>query len=88
MVPAPSAKGDAPRAFLIASEVATLLRCSLRTVHELTRSRTIPHRRLAGIRRCLFLEHELQLWLDGAALETIELAGGGRIVRVSKQSST
>ena len=32
--------------FLITSEVAARLRCSLRTVHELTRLGLIPHRRL------------------------------------------
>ena len=39
------------------------------------------------MRRCLFIEEELRRWLDGAAIETIELDGGGRIVRLSKQST-
>jgi excisionase family DNA binding protein len=55
--------------YLISTEVATLLRCSLRTVHELTRNRAIPHRRLPGTRRCLFVENEILIWLDGASLE-------------------
>ena len=36
---------------------------------------------------CLFVEEELRRWLDGAAIETIEFDGGGRIVRLSKQSA-
>lgn len=68
-------------AFLVAEDVALRLRCSLRTVHELTRLGEIPHRRLAGRRRCLFREDELRAWEDGAPLEIVELANGGRIVR-------
>jgi excisionase family DNA binding protein len=34
--------------FLLTTEVADRLRCSTRTVHELTRSGRIPHRRLPG----------------------------------------
>jgi Helix-turn-helix domain len=67
--------------FLIVEDVAARLRCSVRRVHELTRCRAIPHRRLAGSRRCLFRMDELEAWEDGAPLETVELPGGGRIVR-------
>lgn len=67
--------------FLIAEDVATRLHCSLRTVHELTRLRRIPHRRLPGSRRCLFREDELEAWENGADLEIIEFPSGGRIVR-------
>jgi excisionase family DNA binding protein len=67
--------------FLIVPEVAQLLRCSQRSVHELTRTAAIPHRRLAGQRRCLFVEQELEAWMDGAPLEVVELPGGGRCVR-------
>jgi excisionase family DNA binding protein len=66
--------------FLV-TEVADRLRCSLRTVHELTRLRLIPHRRLPGFRRCLFREDELDSWENGADLEVTELSHGGRIVR-------
>ena len=52
--------------FLVAEEVAERLRCSLRTIHELVRTRRIPHRRLPGSRRCLFRTDELILWEDGA----------------------
>jgi excisionase family DNA binding protein len=67
--------------FLITKEVAQRLRCSLRTVHELTRTNQIPHRRLPGSRRCLFRETELEEWENGTALEVTELTGGGRVVR-------
>ena len=67
--------------FLITSEVAARLRCSLRTVHELTRFNRIPHRRLAGARRCLFRTDELEAWENGARLEVHDLPDGGRIVR-------
>jgi len=67
--------------FLIVQEVAELLRRSQRSIHELTRTGAIPHRRLAGQRRCLFVEEEIQAWMDGAQLEVVELPGGGRCVR-------
>jgi excisionase family DNA binding protein len=71
--------GSSP--FLFVEEVAARLRCSRRTVHELTRLREIPHRRLSGSRRCLFRVEELEAWENGADLELVELAGGGRVVR-------
>ena len=70
---------DSP--FLVTPEVAARLRCSVRTVHELTRLRLIPHRRLPGSRRCLFREDELEAWENGATLEAVELGQGGRVVR-------
>src|SRR4051794_18004688 len=41
-------ESDAPvleETFLLTHDVAQLLRCSVRTVHELTRQRAIPHRK-------------------------------------------
>ena len=67
--------------FLTAEEVAERLRCSLRSIHELVRTRRIPHRRLPGSRRCLFRTDELEVWENGAPLEVIESPGGGRVVR-------
>jgi excisionase family DNA binding protein len=64
-------------------QVAKLLGCSTRSVHELTRKRAIPCRRIAGTRRILFREDELQAWVDAAGdvdLEIIE-RGGGLVVR-------
>lgn len=70
-------------AYLVVEDVAQRLRCSKRTVHELTRTLAIPHRRLPGCRRCLFREDELEAWEGGAPLEVLEQPGGGRIVRPS-----
>jgi excisionase family DNA binding protein len=67
--------------FLTVEDVAARYGISRRTVHELTRTQRIPHRVLPGGRRCLFEEWALGAWEDGADLETIELHGGGRIVR-------
>jgi excisionase family DNA binding protein len=67
--------------YLLVDEVAERLRCSVRTIYELTRSQAIPHRRLPGGRRCLFLEPELEAWEAGAPLEVIETGRGGRVVR-------
>ena len=74
---------DPPAPYLLTFEVAQLLRCSIRTVHELTRRRSIPHRKLPGSRRCLFVESELRQWLDGADLDVVELPDDGRVVRVT-----
>jgi excisionase family DNA binding protein len=67
--------------FLLAVEVAERLRCSLRTIHELSRLGEIPHRKLPGSRRLLFLEAELIRWEGGARLEVVDLPRGGRVVR-------
>lgn len=69
--------------FLIVEDVAAHLRCSVRTVHELTRGGKIPHRKLPGCRRCLFRADEIDAWENGAQLEVIEMPRGGRIVRPS-----
>jgi excisionase family DNA binding protein len=70
--------------YLVVEDVAELLHVSTRTVRELTRSGRIPHRRVPGQRRCLFLEGELREWLDGAELEARELPRGGRVVAVKR----
>jgi excisionase family DNA binding protein len=67
--------------FLVVSEVAERLRCSTRSIHELTRTNRIPHRRLPGGRRLLFLEAELREWENGAPLEVFHRPEGGRAVR-------
>jgi excisionase family DNA binding protein len=67
--------------YLTVEDVAARLRMSKRSVHERTRTATIPHRRPAGSRRCLFIEVELNEWLDGASLEVFECPSGGRVVR-------
>jgi Helix-turn-helix domain len=66
--------------YLLVEDVAERLHCHKRSVHELTRTASIPHRRLPGTRRCLFLVADLEAWERGAELEVKELAGGGRVV--------
>lgn len=73
--------------YLLVEDVAARLRCSTRKVHELTRCREIPHRRLPGSRRCLFLEADLAAWEAGAELEVVELAREGRLVRPSSNGA-
>ena len=76
------ARGEMSRSpYLTVPAVAERLHLSIRTLHELTRTFGIPHRRLPGARRCLFLEEELEQWENGAELELIELPRGGRVVR-------
>jgi excisionase family DNA binding protein len=67
--------------YLTTEQVAARLHCSRRSIHELTRTGAIPHRRPPGARRCLFVEAELVAWLDGASLVTRELPRGGRVVK-------
>jgi hypothetical protein len=68
--------------YLLVEDVAARYHCSVRTIHELTRTSAIPHRRLPGSRRCLFLEAELDLYdAGGVELEVLEREGGGRVVR-------
>lgn len=66
--------------YLLVEDVAKRLRCSIRTIHELTRTNAIPHRRLPGTRRCLFRIDELDAWENGTPLEVTELPRGGRLV--------
>jgi len=67
--------------YLLVEDVAELLGCSVRTVHERARLAEIPHRKPPGARRLLFLELELRAWLDGCDLETQTLPRGGRVVK-------
>jgi excisionase family DNA binding protein len=67
--------------YLTVEQVAERLHISRRAVHERTRLCEIPHRRITGTRRCLFLASELDAWVNGAALEVVETADGSRVVR-------
>jgi excisionase family DNA binding protein len=68
-------------AFLTTEDVAGRFGVSVRKVRELTRHNQIPHRVLPFGRRILFEPDWLEQWQDGAELETVPLAGNGRIVR-------
>ena len=76
-----------PSPFLTARAVSARLRCSLRTVHELSRRNEIPLRQLPGTRRLLFPLIDIQAWEEGALLEVIELPRGGRIVRAIRDQA-
>jgi excisionase family DNA binding protein len=70
--------------YLRVEDVAALLGVSVRTVHERTRLREIPCRRLPGTRRILFLEAELEAWIESGGaipLEVVEGERGGVVVR-------
>lgn len=62
-------------------DVAETLGLSRGTVQEQMARGLIPHRRLPGTRRCIVPLSDFRAWLDGAELETVRLANGGRIVR-------
>jgi excisionase family DNA binding protein len=66
------------RQYLTVEEVAELLRSTPRSVHGLTQQNRIPCRRLPGVRRLLFVEEELEAWINGAELEVVD---DGRVVR-------
>ncbi len=67
--------------YLLVEDVCERLHVRPRTVHEWTRLLEIPHRKLPGSRRCLFLADELEAWEAGARLEVVELPRGGRVVK-------
>ncbi len=67
--------------YLVVADVAKLLNCSERTVHERARFCEIPHRKPSGCRRLLFLEGELRQWLDGCELDVQTLPRDGRVVK-------
>jgi hypothetical protein len=73
--------------FLIANEAAAYTRMTLRSLHERTSKHTVPFRRIAGMRKLLFVAADLDAWLNGAPLETIELPDGGLIVRPAAQEA-
>jgi hypothetical protein len=65
-----------------------MLGCSTRSVHELTRKRAIPFRRIAGTRRCLFVESEVLAWVDAGGtlpLEVVEGERGAVVVRLAEK---
>jgi excisionase family DNA binding protein len=67
--------------FLLSEDVAELLGVSRSTVQEWLGRCRIPHRKMPFTRRCIIVRADFEAWLDGAELETVRLAGGGRIVR-------
>lgn len=71
----------AEQRWLVASEAAEHVRMSLRQLHARTAERAIPFRRPAHSRKMIFSAAELDAWLDGAELETVEKPDGSILVR-------
>jgi predicted DNA-binding transcriptional regulator AlpA len=71
--------------YLTLEQVAEILHRSPRSIHALTAARAIPFRRIAGTRRCLFVEAEVLAWVDAGGtcpLEVVEGKRGGVVVRL------
>jgi excisionase family DNA binding protein len=67
--------------FLLTDDVAELLGLARSTVQEQMARGLVPNRRLPGTRRCVVPRADFDAWINGAELEVIHLARGGRIVR-------
>jgi hypothetical protein len=67
--------------FLTVPGVAARYGCSERSIHGLTRSERIPFLKRARFRHLLFRVKHLDLWDDGAPLETVFLPDGSKLVR-------
>jgi excisionase family DNA binding protein len=59
-----------------AKDAAAYVGRSPRVIHELTRTKRIPHRRVDGLRGYLFRSGDLDAWLAGAQLEAVEVSDG------------
>lgn len=70
-----------PDQLLRAEDVADRMHCSVRTIHELTRTKAIPHFKRPVPRRVYYPLGWLVAWEHGADLEVVELSDGGRLVR-------
>lgn len=67
--------------YLNAKGAAAYLVLSPRSLHELTRTKAVPHRRFPNRRSYLFSPEDLDAYVAGAPLETVALPDGGLIVR-------
>jgi hypothetical protein len=80
---APEGDGRPPKSpYLTVEPVAARYHASPRTIRERARLGQVPHLRQSYSRRLLFLPHELDAFDAGAELETVNLPGGGRRVRI------
>jgi hypothetical protein len=67
--------------YLTVEAVAERYATSPNSIHKLTMKEMIPFTRRPGIRRLLFDPEHLDQWDDGAALESVRLPDGGKLVR-------
>jgi excisionase family DNA binding protein len=58
--------------YLLVEDVARRYGVSKRTVHSWTSRGLIPHRRIPGVRRCLFTEAELAAWDNGSRVVRVK----------------
>jgi hypothetical protein len=70
--------------YLLVPEVAERYGVSEWTIREWAKQGRLPHRRRPHELKLRFPEHELDLVDDGAELELVTLAYGGRICRPRK----
>jgi excisionase family DNA binding protein len=73
---------------LLVEDVAALLGCSRDFVYRMTAADRIPYRKIGGVRRVLFIEDEIDAWVDGCDLEVVRTANGGRVVRPVENGGT
>jgi hypothetical protein len=73
------------KSYLDVEEAARVLHLSPWSLRAKAREGLVPHRRPPGTRRLLFVEAELERWIDGAALEIVD-NGGGRVVRPRRET--
>jgi hypothetical protein len=66
--------------YLVVEEAADLLRMSARALHEFTRTRSVPMRKMARTRKLLFVKSELIEWMNGAELDVVVKDDGSIIV--------
>jgi excisionase family DNA binding protein len=74
--------------FLHTEGVAEMLGVSTRTVAEWTRTRSVPMRKIAGVRRVFFDPEEVREWVDaGGGLELVieEQPRGGLVVKPKRE---
>lgn len=55
-------EGSTPEPYMLAKEVAEILRCSVSTVHRFTRTDALPYRQMGREKR--FVREEIRAWLD------------------------
>src|SRR5947209_16736008 len=69
------------RRYVSVDSVAERYGCAPKTVYRLAERHELPFRKLRGRKALLFDEAELDLFDDGAVLETMKLPNGGVRVR-------
>jgi hypothetical protein len=67
--------------YLLTEDIAERYGATVRWIDEESRCGRLPHRKLPGRRRRLYLLEELDAFDNGAPLETVTLPNGGKHVR-------